>query len=68
MVCSIYWINIVQMMTALRAIHGSKIYIHRECILNIDWNALSVFGGCEAYYEHFIDEFKIYITMYFQPS
>ena len=32
--------------------------IYRECILNIDWNALNVYEDCETYYKHFIDKFK----------
>ena len=31
---------------------------YRECMLNIDWNALNVYEDCETYYKHFIDKFK----------
>ena len=34
---------------------------YRECILNIDWNALNVYEDCDTYYKHFIDKFKIQI-------
>ena len=42
----------------LRVINESKMDRYRECILNIDWNALDVYEDCESYYKHFIDKFK----------
>ena len=41
----------------LRVINWSKMDRYRECILNIDWNALDVYENCETYYKHFIDKF-----------
>ena len=42
----------------LRVINESKMDRYRECMLNIDWNALNVYEDCETYYKHFIDKFK----------
>ena len=42
----------------LRVINESRTENYKDCILNADWTALNVYGNCETYYEHFIDEFK----------
>ena len=42
----------------LRVINESRLDRYRECILNIDWNALNVYEDCETYYKHFIDKCK----------
>ena len=52
----------------LRVINESRIEKYKDCISNTDWAALNVYENCETYNKHFIDEFKKYMTMYFQSS